>query len=96
MQRMVRRYDLAKMVVPPVLWIISLWVPLQGAIPLAETLSGQETKLAVSVSISFAVSIAASGAMIAMFYKYRGQRDELIRLRQRCQELERATDPEKG
>jgi hypothetical protein len=95
-EQMARRYDLAKMVFPPVLWIAALWIPLRGALPIAEALSGKQTSLTVSFSISIAVSISAAGAMGTMWYRYRKQKEELIRLRERAEGLEKQLKEAKG
>lgn len=93
---MARRYDLARMVFPPVLWIAALWIPLQGALPIAKALSGHQTSLTVSFSISIFVSISGIGAMSITAYRYRKQREELIRLRERSEGLEKQLKEAKG
>lgn len=80
-ERMVRRYDLAKWTLPPLIWIVSLWVPLQGALPIAKALAGQKTTLTVSFSLTIVVSLAASSALLAVYLRSREDKKELQRLR---------------
>jgi hypothetical protein len=86
-RRVERRYDLARSIVP-VAWIASLWIPLQGAIPIAEALAGQDTNVTLTVSISIVFSLAVSAGFLALLRRTKEQRDELRRLRRRCNDLE--------
>jgi hypothetical protein len=87
-ERMHRRYDLAKWTVAPLVWIVSSWIPLKGALPIAETLSGEKTTLTVTFSITIAVSLVASAGLIAMFFRARKAEKEVDRLRQVTKGLE--------
>jgi hypothetical protein len=87
-ERMHRRYDLAKWTVAPFIWIVSTWVPLQAAIPMAEALSGHKTTLTVTFSITLAVSITASLGLIAMFMRARKAEREVERMRDLIEEFE--------
>lgn len=83
-----RRYDLAKWTVAPFIWIISSWVPLQAAIPMAKALSGQKTTLTVTFSITIVVSITATLGLTAMYMRARKAEREVARLRGVTEELE--------
>jgi hypothetical protein len=82
-----QRYELAKSVIP-IFWILSLWVPLRGALPIAETLAGKDTNVAVTVSISIAFTVALGAGVLALLQRSKAQRAELVRLRRRCANLE--------
>ena len=86
--RVGQRYALARQAIPPALWIVSLWVPLQAVQPIADTLAGQDTSLSVTFSVTIGISIALGAGMMALLGRSRGQRAELLRLRKRCVDLE--------
>lgn len=85
---MKRRYDLAKWTLPPLIWIISLWVPLTAALPIAKALAGQHTTLVISFSFTLVVSLVTSGGMLAMFLRGKERQKELRRLRVLIEQLE--------
>ncbi|HEY8082850.1 MAG TPA: hypothetical protein VIE64_04750 [Solirubrobacterales bacterium] len=94
MARMIRRYDLAKWTLPPLIWIASTWVPLKASLPIAKALAGEDTSLTVTFSITIVVSLVASGAVVAMTIRAAKARAEIKRLRGLIEELE--TEKEKG
>jgi len=83
-----RRYELYKWLVP-VVWIASLWIPLQAILPIARALAGRQTNVSVTLTLSIVVSLAFGAGMLAMFIRSRAQRRELRRLRSRITELEK-------
>jgi uncharacterized membrane protein (DUF106 family) len=89
MQRMVKRYELLQWSVPPLIWIASLWIPLQAVLPIAHELAGKNTALTFSFTFSVVVSIAATGAMLGLIFKYRGRKGEIQRLREIIEEFEK-------
>jgi hypothetical protein len=86
-ERVVRRYDLAKSVVPAI-WIASFWVPLQGALPIAKALAGEHTEVAITLSISIVFSVALGAGVLSLLRRLKEQRKEMLRLRRRCSNLE--------
>lgn len=87
LQRIGRRYDLAKSVVP-VAWIAALWIPIRGALPIARVLAGKHTDLTLTVSISIAFTFALGAGVLALLRNAKAQGDELKRVRRRCAALE--------
>lgn len=86
-ERTRRRYDLAKWTLGPAVWLVASWVPLQ----IAESFSGQDTKLTVSISISIAVTLAGVAGTVANYVKAKRLETENDRLRILNAELEGAT-----
>ena len=73
-----------------VLGIVALSLPIMAARALIEALAGKETS--VDVSIGLAIGGTALGAFLSNWIKnkkIRQQGDELIRLRTRCEEMEK-------
>jgi hypothetical protein len=86
-ERVARRYDLAKSLVP-VAWIAALWIPIQAAVPIARALAGKHTDLTVTISISIAFTVALGAGVASLLRKNKEQRDELRRQRRRITTLE--------
>jgi ABC-type nitrate/sulfonate/bicarbonate transport system permease component len=86
-------YDLIKKLVPA-LYIISFYLPIKAAAPIAESLAGQETtvsiKITIAVSIVFTLTLAATGYFLRR--RIKEQQGQILRLRRRCDELEEELD----
>ncbi len=85
--RIAARYELFQRFVPAV-WIMAAWIPLQAVYPIAKVLAGKHTDVAVTFSVSIAISLALGGGYIALVRRARAQGRELVRLRERCTRLE--------
>jgi hypothetical protein len=90
-----RRYELLKSLVN-ILWVVSLWVPLQAARPIAETFAGKDTNVEFTLTVSLGISVALGAGLLAQLTKARAQRDELRRLRRRISDLEEELAQAKG
>jgi hypothetical protein len=93
-QTVAQRYDLARRIVP-IFYILALALPIRAAVPIAEALGGQDTNVTVTVSLSVVISVALSGAYLALWRKNRQQAAELRRLRRRARDLELELDRRK-
>ena len=83
-ERTRRRYDLAKFTLAPAVWLVASWVPLQ----IAESFSGEDTSLTISMGITISVSVVAGGTLLAMLLKSRRDKEEIKRLEVVKAELE--------
>jgi hypothetical protein len=72
----------------PAVWVLAAWVPLQAVYPIARVLAGKHTDVAITFSVSIAISLALGGGYVALVRKLKAQGQELIRLRDRCAKLE--------
>lgn len=76
-----RRYDLAKWTVPPLIWIVSTYVPLKA-------LAGQSTKLSITLSITLVVSFVTSAALVAMYLRARKAEKRVDEMQATIKQLE--------
>ena len=83
-ERTERRYDLAKWTLGPAVWLVASWVPLH----VAESFSGRDTSLTVSISVTIAVSVIFGGTALTMWVKSKKDRNEVQRLEVVKAELE--------
>ena len=72
----------------PAIWIIAAWIPLQAIYPIARVLAGHDTHVAITVSASIAITLSVGGAYLSLIRRARAQSQEILRLLQRCGELE--------
>jgi hypothetical protein len=94
-RRAMARYDVLKRLVP-VVWIVAAWVPLQAIYPIADVLAGKHTNVALTFSVSIAISLALGSGYVALIRRARAQASELLRLRERCARLEGELEVHKG
>ncbi len=66
----------------------SFWIPLQPIRYMIEALAGKETDLVVRMSFTVALSLTLAGVGWAAIRKFRSQRRQLERLRERITDLE--------
>ena len=86
-QRFLARTEFLGRFVPAV-WIAAAWIPLQAIYPIAKVLAGQNTHVVITISASLAISLSLSGAYLSLIRRTRAQNREVLRLRERCGELE--------
>lgn len=70
------------------LWIAAIWFPFKAAQPIADSLAGEDTSVALSFSISLALAGVSTVTAIVALVRAARQKGELQRLRTRCNELE--------
>jgi hypothetical protein len=80
-ERMHRRYDLAKWTLPPLIWIVSTYVPLKA-------IAGHKTTLSVTLSITIAFSFVTSAALVAMYIRVRKAETRMGEMRKTIDALE--------
>ncbi len=67
-----------------------------GCVPIARVLAGKHTDVAITFSVSIAISLALGGGYVSLVRKLKAQSRELVRLRVRCEEFEKATSRATG
>ncbi len=82
-----RRYELLKSLVN-ILWVVSLWIPLRAALPIAEAFAGKDTNVNFTLTLSIGISVAMGAGLLASLSRSRARKDEIRRLRRRCTDLE--------
>lgn len=86
--RTVGRYQLFRSLAPAI-WIATSALPIVAAVPVARALSGKDTNVTLTVSISIAFTLIVGGTVLALLRKTAAQRAEIERLRRRIEELEK-------
>jgi hypothetical protein len=94
-QRSLKRWEVARMLVP-VVWIVSLWFPIKAATPIAEALAGEDTNVTVTFSLTIVFTLAFGAGVLSLWLKNRSQANEIRRLRQRCNDLEKRLNERMG
>ena len=80
-ERMHRRYDLAKWTVPPLIWIVSTYVPLKA-------IAGHKTTLSVTLSITLVISFVTSAALVTMYMRARKAEKRVSEMQETIKQLE--------